>query len=251
MRRGVSSLVRRPSFLLPPSFRLLPFAFCLSQAILDALDLQLTLLFTTSLLAIVNPLSSAVLFVTTASRFARPVQRKMADQSALAIAVILLVCAWAGRYLLFVLGISVPMLQAAGGLILLITGLRMVLLEDSKLTAAEKDSVEDEPESHWKALAVVPVAIPGTVGAGTITTVVVQATTYTRWPDLLIITGVGLGTALLMWITFRSAGSIGQRLGPIGLNIVTRVMGILVTATAFGLLARGIGGLLPGLMLVK
>ena len=213
------------------------------------MDLQATLLFTTSLLAIVNPLSSSVLFVTTASRFSGDVQRKMADQSALAIAVILLVCAWAGRYLLLVLGISVPMLQAAGGLILLITGLRMVVLEETKLTVAEKVSLEDESESHqWKALAVVPIAIPGTVGAGTITTIVVQATSYTRWQDLLVISAIGIGTAVVMWLTFRSATGIARRLGPIGLNIVTRVMGILVTATAFGLLARGIGGLLPGLM---
>ena len=212
------------------------------------MDLQATLLFTTSLLAIVNPLSSSVFFVTTASRFSGVAQRKMADQSALAIALLLLVCAWAGRYLLLVLGISVPMLQAAGGLILLITGLRMVILEETKLTPAEKVSVEDEPESQWKALAVVPIAIPGTVGAGTITTVVVQATTYTRLRDLAVISAIGLGTALVMWITFRSAAGIARHLGPIGLNIVTRVMGILVTATAFGLLARGIGGLLPGLM---
>jgi len=212
------------------------------------MDLQATLLFTTSLVAIVNPLASAVLFVTTASRFSQTVQGKMADQSSLAIAVILLACAWVGRYLLIVLGISVPMLQAAGGLILLMTGLRMVLLEESKLTAAEKVSVEEEPESQWKTLAVVPIAIPGTVGAGTITTVVVQATTYMRWQDLLIISVVGLGTALLAWLTFRSSARIANRLGPIGLNIVTRVMGILVTATAFGLLTRGIGGLLPGLM---
>jgi multiple antibiotic resistance protein len=212
------------------------------------MDLQATLLFTTSLLAIVNPLSSSVLFVTTASRFSQDVQQKMADQSGLAVAVILLVCIWVGRFLLLVLGISVPMLQAAGGMILLINGLRMVVLEETKLTAAEKVSVQEEPEAHWKALAVVPIAIPGTVGAGTITTVVVQATTYTGWLDLLVITGVGLCTALLMWMTFRSAGRIARRLGPIGLNIVTRVMGILVTATAFGLLTRGIGGLLPGLM---
>jgi len=211
-------------------------------------DLQATVLFATSLLAILNPLSSSVFFVTTASRFSRTVQRQMADQSGLAIAVILLACVWIGRYLLLVLGISVPMLQAAGGLILLVNGLRMVTLEETKLTAAEKISVEDEPESQWKALAVVPIAIPGTVGAGTITTVVVQATTYSGWQDLLIITAVGLGAAAVMWLTFRSSTQIARRLGPIGLNIVTRVMGILVTATAFGLLARGIGGLLPGLM---
>lgn len=58
--------------------------------------------------------------------------------------------------------------------------------------------------------------------------------------------GVALAVALVVWIAFRSAGVLAQRLGPIGLNIVTRVMGILVTAIAFGLLARGIGGLLPG-----
>src|SRR5262249_33701931 len=100
---------------------------------------------------------------------------------------------------------------------------------------------------RWKTLAVVPLAIPGTVGAGTITTVVVQATTYSALRDLLIISGVATLTGLVMWLTFRSAGPIARRLGPIGLNVVTRVMGILVSATAFGLLGRGLGGLLPGL----
>jgi multiple antibiotic resistance protein len=202
-------------------------------------DLQATLLYATSLVAIVNPVSSAVLFAATSGHFHASVQRRMANQSALAILIVLLVVVWAGRWLLGLLGISVPMLQAAGGLILLLNGLRMVIVEESKLTEAEATSVEDVPEAQWKTLAVVPLAIPGTVGAGTITTVVVQVTTYSRLPDLGIIT--------LMWVTFRSAGPIARRLGPIGLNIATRVMGILVTATAFGMLARGLGGLLPGL----
>jgi len=210
--------------------------------------LSVSILFTTTLLAIVNPISSAVLFAALAGRFASPVQRRMANQGAFAILVILLVCAWIGKTLLQILGVSLPMLQAAGGLILLTYGLKMVTVEETKLTQAEQTSVEEVPESHWKALAVVPLAIPGTVGAGTITTMVIQATTYDSWRDLAIISAIAVGTALVMWLTFRSAGPIARRLGPIGLNIVTRVMGILVTATAFGLLARGIGGLLPGLL---
>jgi len=210
-------------------------------------DVQATLLFATSLVAIVNPVSSAVLFAATSGHFHAAVQRRMANQSALAILIVLLVVVWAGRWLLGLLGISVAMLQAAGGLILLLNGLRMVIVEESKLTEAEATSVEDVPETQWKTLAVVPLAIPGTVGAGTITTVVVQVTTYSRLPDLGIITLVAAATALVMWVTFRSAGPIARRLGPIGLNIATRVMGILVTATAFGMLARGLGGLLPGL----
>jgi multiple antibiotic resistance protein len=211
------------------------------------MTLQNVVLFTTSLLAIVNPISSSVLFAAMAGKFTPEIQRRMANQSAFAVLCILLVCAWAGRFLLQILGISVPMLQAAGGLILLLYGIRMVTVDELKLTAAEQESALEVAEEHWKTLAVVPLAIPGTVGAGTITTVVVQATTFKSPMDLAIITVICAATALLMWIAYRSSGPIARRLGPIGMNIVTRVMGILVSATAFGLLGRGIGGLLPGL----
>lgn len=211
------------------------------------MNLRAIAFFATSLLAIMNPISSAVLFATTTGRFSASIHRQMAKQSSLAILIILIVCAWAGQFLLQILGITVPMLQAAGGLILLLNGIRMVIVEEGKLTEAEQSSVEDVPESHWKTLAVVPLAIPGTVGAGTITTVIVTSTTYSAWIDLAIISVVCAVAALVMWLTFRSASPIARRLGPIGLNIATRVMGILVTATAFGLLSRGLAGLLPGL----
>ena len=212
------------------------------------MNLQNIVLFTTTLLAIVNPISSSVLFATMAGRFSPSIQQRMANQSAFAVLVVLLVCAWAGRFLLQILGISVPMLQAAGGLILLLYGIRMVTVDELKLTVAEQESVEEVREEEWKALAVVPIAIPGTVGAGTITTVVIQATTYRSPGDLAIITAICGITAAIMWLSYHSSGPIARRLGPIGMNIVTRVMGILVTATAFGLLGRGIGGLLPGLL---
>lgn len=211
------------------------------------MHLREAILFSTTLIAIVNPISSAVLFASMAGRFHAPIQRRMANQTAFAILVILLVCTWVGRFLLEILGISVPMLQAAGGLILLLYGTKMVTVEELKLTPAEQVSADEVPEEHWKTLAVVPLAIPGTVGAGSITTVVIAATTFTTLRDLAVITTVCAITAFVMWVTFRTAGPIARRLGPIGLNVVTRVMGILVSATAFGLLARGLIGLLPGL----
>ncbi|GMV22964.1 MAG: MarC family protein [Vicinamibacterales bacterium] len=212
------------------------------------MNLQDVILFSTALLAIVNPIGSSVLFAAVAGRFTTQIQRRMANQAALAILIILLVCAWLGNSILGLMGLTTPMLQAAGGLILLNYGMRMVTVtEDVKLTKDEKDSAQEVTEDHWKALAVVPLAIPGTVGAGTITTVIIQASAYDAPRDLFIISAVSIGIALLMWITFHSAGPIARRIGPIGMNIISRVMGILVTATAFGLLGRGIGGLLPGL----
>lgn len=212
------------------------------------MTLQDVVLFSTALLAIVNPMASAVLFAALAGKFPSPIQRSMSNQAAFAILIILLVCAWLGNSILGLMGLTTPMLQAAGGLILLNYGMKMVtVVEDVKLTKDEKDSAQEVSEEHWKALAVVPIAIPGSVGAGTITTVIIQASTFNSPRDLTIISGISLGIAIIMWITFRSAGPIARRLGPIGMNIITRVMGILVTATAFGLLGRGIAGLLPGL----
>jgi multiple antibiotic resistance protein len=210
-------------------------------------ELKDVILFSTAILAIINPLGSAVLFADVAGKFKPRIQQQMANQSAVAILIILLVCAWLGNSILGLMGLTTPMLQAAGGLILLGYGLRMVTVEETKLTQSEQETAQDVPEEHWKALAVVPLAIPGTVGAGTITTVITQASTFSDARDLLIISAVSLGIALILWITFRSAAPIARKLGPIGMNIMSRVMGILVTAMAFGLLGRGIAGLLPGL----
>jgi multiple antibiotic resistance protein len=210
-------------------------------------SLRDVLLFLLALLAIVNPVGSAVLFTALAGRFEASIQRRMANQSAMAVLIVLIVTAWLGKFLLQIFGVTVPMLQAAGGLILLRVGMQMVSVEEARLTPAERSSIEEVPESHWKTLSVVPLAIPGAVGAGAITTVVIQASTYNALADLAIITGVSLVVSLIVWVAFRSAGTLGRRLGPIGLNIVTRLMGILVTAIAFGLLGHGLGGLLPGL----
>src|SRR2546423_374238 len=98
-----------------------------------------------------------------AGRFTTTIQTRMANQSAFAVLVILCTCAWAGRFVLQILGINVAMLQAAGGLILLQYGMRMVTVEELKLTAAEQVSAGEEPEAAWKTLAIVPLAIPGTV----------------------------------------------------------------------------------------
>ncbi len=125
------------------------------------------------MLAIVNPLGSAVLFAAVAGKCDPSIQRRMATSSALAVLIILLVCAWLGNSILGLMRLTTPMLQAAGGIILLNYGLRMVTVEDVKLTQRERDSAGDVTEEHWKALVVVPLAIPSTVGVGTITTVII------------------------------------------------------------------------------
>ena len=101
----------------------------------------------------VNPLGSAVLFAALAGKFDPGIQRRMANSSALAVLIILLVCAWLGNSILGLMGLTTPMLQAAGGIILLNYGLRMVTVEDCLLytSPSPRDRTRDRmPSSACK-----------------------------------------------------------------------------------------------------
>ncbi|MGN6030926.1 MAG: MarC family protein [Thermomicrobiales bacterium] len=205
-----------------------------------------TVLFLTSLIAIINPISSLALFSTTTASYPATVQQEIALRSTVAVAIVLIAMAWIGQLLLRALGISVPMLQAAGGIIVLRQGLAMVSATGS---ANEKSDVaEASDEQSWRAIAIVPIAIPFTVGAGSIATVIAQSSTATSILDVLIVSAVCLLAAGVCYVAFRFAAPVSAALGPAGMGILTRMMGIVVTAIGFGLLARGLGGLLPGLM---
>ena len=117
--------------------------------ILITVDLRDVVLFTTTLLAIVNPISSAVLFATMSGRFGGVIQRRMANQSAFAVLVILLVCVWIGRPLLQILGIVAlepPSRVDAEGLHLERTKLFDAIrpLERSRVVFGQYDGYRDE-----------------------------------------------------------------------------------------------------------
>jgi multiple antibiotic resistance protein len=86
-------------------------------------SLQEIVLFSTTLLAVVKPIASSVLFVSVAGEFDAGIRRRMANRTAMAILIILIVCAWLGNSILGLMGLTPPMLQAAGGFILLNYGL--------------------------------------------------------------------------------------------------------------------------------
>jgi len=207
---------------------------------------QETVLFLTSLIAIINPISSLALFSTTTAAYPAPVKQEIALRSTIAVAIMLIAMAWIGQLLLRALGITVPMLQAAGGVIVLRQGLTMV---SATGRANEKSDVADAgDEPSWRAIAIVPLAIPFTVGAGSIATVIAQSSTATSILDVLIVSAVCLLAAGICYVAFRFAAPVSGALGSAGMGILTRMMGIVVTAIGFGLLARGLGGLLPGLL---
>lgn len=92
-----------------------------------------------------------------------------------------------------------------------------------------------------------PIAIPIVAGPGAITTIIVNTHKYGTLEDKGLISIVCLGIAVLLWICFYFSAPVSRALGVSGVNIVTRIMGIILTAIAFGMLTNGLKSLMPGL----
>ena len=93
----------------------------------------------------------------------------------------------------------------------------------------------------------VPLAMPITIGPGAITTVIIGTQSLPSAKDRLVLSAIGVALAIIVWVTLHSSGYLVKVIGPTGIGVVTRIMGLLLAAIAFQMLAEGLGELLPGL----
>jgi multiple antibiotic resistance protein len=167
----------------------------------------------------------------------------IARSCALTVAITLLVSDWAGKALLRAFGISVEAFQAAGGLILLLIGLSMLRSETSAIHH-DPDSVERDADSALKG--VVPLGIPLIAGPGTIAVVLAS-------PEAASLTGrAGLSVVILaisglVYAIFAAGDRISSFLSTSTLQILTRIMGLLLSSIAVQMLFSGLGKGFPGL----
>lgn len=194
--------------------------------------------------AILNPLGAIPLFLSlTAQRSPREMHRTAA-KTAIAVAVILIVSIWVGERLLHFFGIGVPAFRIAGGLLVLLIAIAMF---HAKTTPARHTHEEDAEAESKEDIAVVPLAIPLLAGPGAISLVIVDAH---QAPGVLgkLVFSVGIAAvAFVVWVVLWLAEPIGRRLGTAGLNIATRIMGLILAAMAIQFMAQGLLVLLPGL----
>jgi multiple antibiotic resistance protein len=107
---------------------------------------------------------------------------------------------------------------------------------------------EDAEALEADSIAIVPLAIPLMAGPGAISLVIVTANRARDWVDLGALILSCLLTAFSIWICLRLAGGIRRMLGTTGINIATRVMGMILTAIGVELITTGFKELFPGLI---
>jgi multiple antibiotic resistance protein len=198
----------------------------------------------TAVLVIVNPIGAVPLFVTVSSGQSQQERRKIADLAALSVAIVLSAACVAGKSMLSLFGVSMASFRVGGGILLMFTAIAMF---HARLSWSKATPEETREAGHKSGIAVVPLAIPLLSGPGAISTVIIFANQSSSWLDRGLLIGACVLVALIVWITLRMAIPIGAWLGKTGINIVTRLMGLLLAAIAVEIIAKGLVELLPGL----
>lgn len=199
-----------------------------------ALKAFLTLLF------VIDPVGLVPVFLSLAGTRPPAEQARIARKSVLVSAGLIASFGIGGAWLLHHLSISFDAFRVAGGILLFLIAVDMVL---AKL---ERETQEEEREARARTdISVFPLAIPMISGPGTLASVMILAA-EARGVEygLPIVLATGGGVLLLCFASLQLATPIGKLLGQTGVNVVTRVLGVLLAALAVQYVADGVKGLL-------
>ena len=205
--------------------------------------LQDYLRFTVTLLAVLDPFLAVPIFLSvTAGRDARS-RTWLLNAVTLTVFLVLAGAALFGEGLLRLVGASLPAFQVGGGLVLLLMALSMLHAEPGHI---RQSADEAEALESGERFSVVPLAVPLLAGPGAISTSIIAGQAGGAAHLGVVVLCIALVT-LVQWIVLRLADRVGARMGVTGLNIATRLLGLLLAALAIEMMAVGLKALLPGL----
>ena len=199
-----------------------------------------------TLLAIVNPLAIVPFFIHYTQDFSREQRVRTIWIASFSCFVVIAASALLGLQVLDFFGISLASFQVGGGMLLLTSALSMLNAEpaESRSNAQEMDDAARR-SSVGASIAVVPLTIPLLTGPATMSTVVIYAERAKHFPQLAALVGYGVVIALATALCFSLAQPIARILGKTGINVMTRLMGLILAALAVEVMSDGLVKLFP------
>ncbi len=189
-----------------------------------------------ALLPIVNPVSAAPVFVSVTARASAQQRTREARRATVYTCAILLASFFVGNLILSFFGITLPVLRIGGGLVVTRIGFRM-LEGSTEPGAADVDGGKGIEAAD---VAFSPVAMPMLAGPGSMASVIAMATeARTLISDVGVVIGIVV-VSLISWGVLRFSGGIVRWMGPSGMQVLTRVMGLILICIGIRFVATGI-----------
>lgn len=197
-----------------------------------------------SLLALVNPLGAIPFFISFTATNTRRERQRIVRITSITVALVIAITTLVGQQVINFFGISISSFQVGGGIIMLLMSISMINAQPGGTKTTPEERVEGEEKDN---VAVVPLAIPLLTGPGTISTVIIYSDKGHSLVQMASLVGSGVLIALLTFVALSAADPISRVLGRTGINVATRLMGLMLAALAVELIVDGLVALLPAL----
>lgn len=196
---------------------------------------------TIAFFVLMNPFAALATFLESANGADTAGKTQIAFTASFATFVTILFFTLLGDSLLSWMGISISAFRIAGGIMLFLIAINMMNGSGNP----NKPQAEDisPAVSHGKAAAVVPIAIPMIMGPGGISTIIIYAADAQNYMQTGSIIVAGFCIAVFNFVILTAATKVSRVLGETGLNILSRVMGLLVAAVSVEIILAGLRGI--------
>ncbi|MFW2587570.1 MarC family protein [Sagittula sp. SSi028] len=189
-----------------------------------------------TLFVVVDPIGLTPIFIALTQGIGAQERRAIAVRAMVISIAVLMLFTFFGEAVLGFIGITMPAFRIAGGILLFITALDMLF---ERRTKRREDQAEGD---HPPDPSVFPLAIPLIAGPGAIATMILLAGEAEGALDMLAILAVMSSVLGLAFLMFLAAGMIERALGPIGITVTTRLLGMLLAALSVQFVLDGLRG---------
>lgn len=201
--------------------------------------LDFTLLAISSLFVIVDPIAVIPAFLAMTPSDTPQQRRRMALLASAVMAGVLLGFALIGKWIFKLFGITMPALQVAASVVLLLIALDMLRAQRSRVQETREETDAGTAKDD---IAITPLAIPMLAGPGAISTTFLLRSQADNWVQVVALCVSILIVSALTWLILRISTRGARWLTPIAMRITTRLMGLLLAAVAMQFLLNALKG---------
>ncbi|MFN7992789.1 MAG: MarC family protein [Bryobacteraceae bacterium] len=199
--------------------------------------LQFTFVALTSIFFLVDPIAAIPTFLAMTDGDDARDRRRMAKRASWTCLLVLTAFAAAGKWIFQLFGITLPAFKIAGGIILLLIGIEMLQARRSQTKETPSETQEGSVKDD---IGIIPLGVPMLAGPGAISTVMVLISGMrTWWYAFPVIAGIAI-TSVASFLVLAGADGVRRHLGETGIRILTRFMGLMLTAIAIQFILNGL-----------
>lgn len=198
------------------------------------------------IVTIFSPFAAIPIFVSLTSHTTIKQKNETAKTASIAAGITGLVSVWIGEHILVFFGISISSFKIAGGILLLLMAINML----NAKTPNAKNTKEELEEAHEKStniseIAIVPLAIPLIAGPGSISTIIIYSQQDDSLIHLFFMSIIIFLISILIFISLKGSTYITKKLGITGINVISRIMGLILASISIEFIISGLLAVFP------